>query len=135
MAGRYPSELPRDGRATSSFKDDALMLAEVLHGAGIRTIGVQGHVYFAGATGIAQGFDDWRLPPKITSRPAREGYVVDDQLADLTIAALGDQAREARGAALLRVGSLHGPALQLRQARGLSALFGLRPGAGDGGAG
>jgi arylsulfatase A-like enzyme len=88
MAGKYPSELVRDGRATSSFGDENLMLAEVLKAAGVRTIGVHGHVYFAGQTGIAQGFDDWRVVRKITSRPAREGHVVDDELADLLMSAL-----------------------------------------------
>jgi choline-sulfatase len=94
FAARYPSELVRDGHATSSFGPENVMLAEVLHDAGIRTIGIGGHVYFQGATGISQGFDDWRLPPKITSRPARDGFVVDDELADLVIAALGDHERD-----------------------------------------
>lgn len=92
MAGRYPSELPRNGLATSHFGAEATMLAEVLAQAGVRSIGVHGHVYFAGDTGIQQGFDDWRLVPKITSRPAREGHVVDADAADLMMSALGEHA-------------------------------------------
>jgi arylsulfatase A-like enzyme len=35
-----------------------------------------------------QGFDDWRVVPKITTRPAREGHVVDHEIADLLISGL-----------------------------------------------
>jgi choline-sulfatase len=92
MAGRYPLELPRDGRATSRFFDDALFLAELLAGAKVRTIGVHGHVYFLGDTGIRQGFEDWRVVPRITLNPAREGAVTDDQLAAIAISALDEAA-------------------------------------------
>ncbi len=94
MAGRYPSELPRDGRATSSFGEDATMLAEVLRGDGFVTIGVHGHVYFLGATGINQGFSDWRVLPRITVMPARDGHVTDDKLADMMISALDERAKD-----------------------------------------
>jgi choline-sulfatase len=94
MTGRYPSELPRNGLATSTFGEEATFLAEVLKAGGVRTIAVHGHVYFQGATGMNQGFDDWRVLPKITLMPAREGYVVDDKLADTMIAALGEHAKE-----------------------------------------
>lgn len=94
MTGRYPSELPRNGLATSTFGEEATFLAEVLKASGVRTIAVHGHVYFQGATGMNQGFDDWRVLPKITLMPAREGYVVDDKLADTMIAALGEHSKE-----------------------------------------
>ena len=94
MAGRYPSELPRDGHTTSRFYDDATFLAEVLHEAGARTLGVQGHVWFAGDTGIQQGFDVWRVIPYITAKPAREGAVTDDQLSKMMIAALDRNAKK-----------------------------------------
>jgi len=88
MSGRYPSELPRSGLATSAFGPEALMLAEVLKAGGVKTFAVHGHVYFQGDTGMSQGFDDWRVLPKITTLPAREGHVVDDKLADLFIEGL-----------------------------------------------
>ncbi len=88
MTGRYPSELPRNGLATSHFGAEAETLAEVLKAAGVATFAVHGHVYFQGDTGIQQGFDDWRLVPKITTMPAREGHVVDALLADLFLEAL-----------------------------------------------
>jgi arylsulfatase A-like enzyme len=94
MAGRYPLELPRDGRTTSRFFDDALFLAELLAPAKIRTIGAHAHVYFVGDTGIRQGFEDWRAVPRILLTPAREGFVTDDKLADLTIAALDEHTRQ-----------------------------------------
>jgi arylsulfatase A-like enzyme len=90
LSGRYPSELPRNGLATSGFEAEALMFPELLDDAKVRAIGVHGHVYFLGATGINQGFDDWRVVPRITVMPAKEGAIVDDQLADIMIAALGE---------------------------------------------
>ena len=95
MSGRFPSELPRDGRTTSSFGPELNMLAEVLKAKKFHTLGVHGHVYFLGDTGIAQGFEEWRVVPKITSLPARDGHIVDDKLADLLIDSL--KAQEKRG--------------------------------------
>ncbi|MEZ4223860.1 MAG: sulfatase [Polyangiaceae bacterium] len=94
MSGRYPSELPRDGRATSSFGPETTMLAEVLGDRGFHTLGVHGHVYFLGDTGIAQGFKEWHVVPKITSLPAREGHVVDDKIADMLLESLAAHERE-----------------------------------------
>lgn len=88
MAARYPSELARSGLATSSFGPEATMLAEVLKAGGLKTLAVHGHVYFQGDTGIQQGFDDWRVMPKITTHPAREGHIVDDKLADMLLEGL-----------------------------------------------
>ncbi|MEZ4234413.1 MAG: sulfatase, partial [Polyangiaceae bacterium] len=93
MAGRYPSELPRDGRATSSFLPEADFLAERAQSAGLFTLGVHGHVYFLGDTGINQGFDDWKVFPRIVLNPAREGAVVDPKLADMLIEELGAHAK------------------------------------------
>ena len=90
LASRYPLELPRDGRATSRFFDDALFFPELLKPAGIRTIAAHGHVYFAGDTGIAQGFEDWRVIPGIVYNPAREGYVSDAAISELMQKALGE---------------------------------------------
>ncbi len=94
MSGRYPSELPRDGRATSSFLPEAEFLAERAQAAGVYTLGVHGHVYFLGATGINQGFDAWRVFPRIVLSPAREGAVVDPKLTDMLIDELSAHARQ-----------------------------------------
>ncbi|MBK7586818.1 MAG: sulfatase-like hydrolase/transferase [Myxococcales bacterium] len=91
MAARYPSELNRNGLATSGFGAENEMLAEVLKAAGVSTLAVHGHVYFQGDTGIQQGFDSWQVVPKITTRPAREGHVVDGEIADLLIEGLKKQ--------------------------------------------
>ena len=94
MAGRYPLELPRDGRATSRFFDDALFFAELLAPAKVRTLGMHAHVYFMGDTGIRQGFEEWRMVPRILLSPAREGFITDDKLADLAISALDEHATQ-----------------------------------------
>jgi arylsulfatase A-like enzyme len=96
MSARFPSELPRDGRATSSFGPEANLLPEVLGAARFHTLGVHGHVYFLGDTGIAQGFKEWHVVPKITSLPARDGHIVDDKIADMLIAGL-DAHEKTRG--------------------------------------
>ncbi len=93
MAGRYPSEVPRDGRATSSFLPEADFLAERFKAAGVFTLGVHGHVYFLGDTGISQGFEDWKVFPRIVLNPAREGAVVDPKLTDMLIEELGAHAK------------------------------------------
>ncbi|MEB2325057.1 MAG: sulfatase, partial [Sorangiineae bacterium] len=99
MAARYPSELPRDGHTTSRFFPDRIdFLAELLQAAGVRTIGVMGHVYFAGDTGISAGFDDWRVIARVNELVVRDGAVTDDKLADLMIAALDDHQRARAGA-------------------------------------
>ncbi|HMR76075.1 MAG TPA: sulfatase [Polyangiaceae bacterium] len=90
MSGRFPSELSRDGRTTSSFGPEVEMLAEVLSKKDFHTLGVHGHVYFLGDTGIAQGFQEWHVVPKITSLPARDGHIVDDKIADALIAGLAE---------------------------------------------
>ncbi|MCC6214049.1 MAG: sulfatase [Polyangiaceae bacterium] len=94
MAARHPSELERDGRATSSFGEANVFFAEVLRAQGFRTVGAHGHVYFAGNTGIRQGFEAWRLVRRVTSRRAREGAVTDDELAELVIEELTTHARD-----------------------------------------
>ncbi|MBX3127086.1 MAG: sulfatase [Polyangiaceae bacterium] len=94
MSGRYPGELARDGRTTSRFGPEALMLAEVLAERGFHTLGVHGHVYFLGDTGIKQGFAEWHVVPRITMRPARDGHVTDAELADLLLDALRRHASE-----------------------------------------
>lgn len=86
MTGRYPSELHRDGLATSSFFDDETFLAEELKRARVRTMGAFGHVWFAGATGIRQGFDEWALVPHTITAEQSKGFVTDDVIAQL----LGD---------------------------------------------
>ncbi len=98
MAARYPSELARDGHATSSFYADKIaFMGELLHAAGVQTIGVMGHVFFAGNTGISAGFDDWRLIPHIQETVMRDGAVTDDKLADIMIQALDDRAAKHAG--------------------------------------
>lgn len=94
MSGRYPSEVPRDGRATSSFLPEADFLAERAQAAGLHTFGVHGHVYFLGATGINQGFAAWKVFPRIVLSPAREGAVVDPKLTDMLIEELSEHAKK-----------------------------------------
>ena len=85
MASRYPLQVPRDGKATSGFPPEAHFLAEVLQAGNVRTLGVHGHVFFYGANGIDQGFDEWRFIKYVTARTSREGAITDDRLATLLV--------------------------------------------------
>jgi arylsulfatase A-like enzyme len=59
ITGRHPGEILRDwGHFTRMF-DANVSIAEVLHGAGVRTAGFASHWYFRKGFGFAQGFDTW----------------------------------------------------------------------------
>ncbi len=57
MIGKYPSETHRNWGHFNKFASDDLFVAERLQKAGIRTIAVQAHWYFSGASGLSRGFD------------------------------------------------------------------------------
>lgn len=82
LAGRYPSEMRRNGKFFEVWIDaDNLFLSERVKAAGHRALGGHAHGYFAPSIGINQGFDDWQLLPggtgvtqaaKTTSEPLTE---------------------------------------------------------------
>ncbi|MCA9537952.1 MAG: sulfatase-like hydrolase/transferase [Myxococcales bacterium] len=60
FAGRYPSELLRDGEHFATYAEGNVFLAEVLADAGYRTAGFPSHWYFDPRYGLAQGFAVWQ---------------------------------------------------------------------------
>lgn len=61
LAGRYPSEMVRDGMYFTRYMPDNEMLAERLQRAGHLAVGASAHAYFLPGTGIDQGFDEFRV--------------------------------------------------------------------------
>ena len=64
LAGRYPSELKRDGFFFGTYPKENLFFPELLQNAGVHTMGAHAHGYFKDA-GFQQGFDQWELVPNL----------------------------------------------------------------------
>jgi choline-sulfatase len=94
LAGRVPSELVRSGYFFGTYKHD-LFFPKLLQKAGIRTMGVQAHVYFKGA-GFDDGFDDWRIVPGITFDSNTDRDVTSPGSEQLAEELLGDPANDSR---------------------------------------
>lgn len=63
LAGRYPSELKRDGYFFTRWLPENVAVTELAQQRGHRTLAGNGHGYFMPALGLSQGFDDYRLLP------------------------------------------------------------------------
>jgi arylsulfatase A-like enzyme len=87
LAGRYPSEMKRDGRFFTRFDpEDALLVSERMQQAGRRTLGGHAHGYFMPALGMNQGFDDWKLLPGASLEPVES--ITSEPLTKLAVSML-----------------------------------------------
>jgi arylsulfatase A-like enzyme len=64
LAGRYPSELRRDGFFFGTYAKENVFFPELLQKNGIHTFSAHAHGYFKDA-GFQQGFDQWELVPNL----------------------------------------------------------------------
>jgi arylsulfatase A-like enzyme len=64
LIGKYPSETQRDGGHFTTYFPTNTFVAERLHEAGFRTLGVASHWYFLPWSGLTQGFDVWDTSAK-----------------------------------------------------------------------
>jgi arylsulfatase A-like enzyme len=64
LAGRYPSELKRDGFFFGTYAKENVFFPELLQKNGIHTFSAHAHGYFKDA-GFQQGFDQWELVPNL----------------------------------------------------------------------
>jgi choline-sulfatase len=64
LAGRYPSELKRDGFFFGTYPKENLFFPELLQAAKVKTVSAHAHGYFKDA-GFQQGFDAWELVPNL----------------------------------------------------------------------
>ena len=92
LASRYPSSLYRSAWFFTGYPDSNLFFPEVLQKAGVRTLGIHGHMYFARGKGLDQGFDVWELAPGITFDAQTDPHVTSHKMADIALKVLGDGA-------------------------------------------
>ncbi|HEY6077733.1 MAG TPA: sulfatase [Polyangiaceae bacterium] len=89
LSGQYPSTLYRSGFFFASYGQANDFLAESLQKDGIATLAWFGHLYFARAKGLEQGFDEWRTVPGITFDAETDNHVTSDKMTALGIELLG----------------------------------------------
>jgi choline-sulfatase len=80
LSGQYPSSLDRTTAFFTKYRDKQnTFMAEVLHENGIRTLGVQAHMYLKEKSGLQQGFDDWQMVPGIEWDPNKDPFITAPQ--------------------------------------------------------
>jgi choline-sulfatase len=90
LSSRYPSTLYRSGWFFTDYPTSNVFLAEALHDHGVRTMGVQGHLYFGRGKHLDQGFDEWELVPGITFDATTDKNVTSNKMTDIGIRLLSD---------------------------------------------
>ena len=91
LIGKYPSETFRDFAHFDTYGPENVFLAERLHNAGFRTMGVVPHWYFKPKYGLSQGMDVWdmsAMPPD--SGGDTDSSVTSSGLSDAAIRLLSD---------------------------------------------
>jgi arylsulfatase A-like enzyme len=80
ISGHYPSSLDRTTNFFTKYRDkENTFMAEVLRDAGIRTLGIQAHMYLEEKSGMHQGFEDWRMVPGIAWDPNKDPFITSPQ--------------------------------------------------------
>jgi arylsulfatase A-like enzyme len=91
LSGQYPSSLDRTTPFFTSYRDKTnTFMAEVLRDNGVRTLGIQAHMYLKEKSGMHQGFDDWRMVPGIEWDPNKDPFVTSPQHTATVIDQLSD---------------------------------------------
>jgi arylsulfatase A-like enzyme len=75
LSGQYPSSLARTSPFFTRYKESNKLLPEVLQENGVRTLGVQAHMYLQTESGLHQGFDDWLMVPNIAWDYNKDPYI------------------------------------------------------------
>ena len=83
LTGQYTSALYRTGYFFAGYAKSNVFFPEILQEKGIRTIGVQSHMYFNRGKGISQGFDVWEMVPGITFDPETDNHVTSHKTTAL----------------------------------------------------
>lgn len=90
LSGQYASTLYRAGWFFAAYSKANTFFPTVLQEKGIRTIGWQGHMYFARGKGLDQGFDVWQLAPGIRFDPNTDNEITSEKMTKLGIELLGN---------------------------------------------
>ncbi|MFO0677724.1 MAG: sulfatase [Polyangiaceae bacterium] len=89
LAGKYPSEVKRDGYFFGEYLKSNLLLGEVLSAGGVHTAGAHGHGYFNGA-GFQQGFDKWDVVKQLKWNNTTDENVTSPELEAIVEKQLSD---------------------------------------------
>lgn len=92
LAGKYPSQMKRDGWFFTKWFDDNVFLSERAQTHGIRTLAGHAHGYFLPKYGLNQGWDDYRLLDGTALETAGVTDVNSDRLNALAKKLLSDPA-------------------------------------------
>jgi len=96
LAGRYPSEMRRNGLYFTSYHGDNEFVSELAQAAGLATMSAHSHAYFVAETGMAQGFWDFRTLAGTKLNNLSEDNITSErmtQLAKEMLAQKGDAGR------------------------------------------
>jgi choline-sulfatase len=91
LGGKLPGELKRDGYFFGVYAQEDIMFPELLHAAGIRTIGGHAHGYFHDA-GFDQGFDRWEVVPNLKWNNTTDENITSPQLEGIAEKLLSEPA-------------------------------------------
>ncbi|MBX3183408.1 MAG: sulfatase [Polyangiaceae bacterium] len=90
LSGKLASTLYRDGWFFTGYRESNDFIQESMQKQGIRTMGVQAHMYFGRGKGIDQGFDVWELVPGITFDAQTDNHVTSEKSTKKIIEALSN---------------------------------------------
>jgi arylsulfatase A-like enzyme len=92
LAGRYPSELARDGYYFVGWDEGVTFFPQLLQRAGVRTVGAHAHFYFDRRSGFRRGFDAWAMVPGIGDDHQTDENVTGPAQLELATSLLSDEA-------------------------------------------
>lgn len=90
LAGRYPSSMQRNGFFFTVYDTDNVFVSELLRDGGHHTLSAHSHAYFVEETGIAQGFEDFRLLPGTKLNNMDKDNVTSERMTALAMEMLSD---------------------------------------------
>ncbi len=91
LAGRYPSEMYRNGFFFTVYGPENLFISEIAAQAGDLTLSAHSHAYFVEETGIAQGFTDFRRLPGTKLNNMDPDNVTSERMTRLAEEMLSDE--------------------------------------------
>lgn len=90
LAGRYPSEMQRNGYFFTVYGPDNVFVSEIAEEAGYYTLSAHSHAYFVKETGITQGFEDFRRLSGTKLNNMDKDNVTSQRMTELAMQMLGD---------------------------------------------
>jgi choline-sulfatase len=92
LAGRYPSELERNGNYFTGYLDSVLFFPELLRQAGVRTLSAQAHFYLDQRAGFRRVFDVYEIVPGLAEDHQTDNNVTGPAQLALALRILSDKA-------------------------------------------